>query len=152
MRQDVFKELLELNQAFEQVIHGLESMEKIPFFQAESLRYARAEVETARVDANREFFDHFVEIVENEARWVYKFRREHDRATQDPFDFYLEVREREEARKKKGLPPRAVLLPGWDEDDENGDQIRKSPRRTKVVPVRPRNRLSTRKAARKRDK
>ena len=26
--------------------------------------------------------------------------------------------EREEARRKKGLPPRVVLLPDWDKDDE----------------------------------
>jgi len=152
LKIELLKQLFELNQAFELVIRGLERMEKHRFFQTKSVRYARAGIEAARVDANREFFDHFTEIVENGALWAYKFRREYDRNTQDSFDFYLELKELEEARKRKGLPPRAVLLPGWDEDDENGDQIRKSPRRTKVVPVRPRNRLSTRKATRKRDK
>jgi hypothetical protein len=121
MNVDLLRELLDLNQAFEQVIRGLGRMEKIPCFQAESIRYARAEVEITRVDANREFFEDFSEIVENDARWAFKFRREYDRKTQDPFDLYFELHEREEARKRKGLPPRAILLPGWDQDDEESE-------------------------------
>ena len=109
---------MDLNQAFENVVRGLERMEKVGLFDKEQLRYSRAEVESARVDANREFFDKFDEIVERDAEWAYKFRREYDRRTKDPFDFYLEIKEREEARGKKGLPPRVVLLPDWDKDDE----------------------------------
>jgi hypothetical protein len=109
---------MDLNQAFEQVLRGLESMEKVSLFHSEELRYARAEVESARVQANREFFDQFDEIVEKGAVWAYKFRRAYDQKTKDPFDLYLEIKQREEARKKRGLPPRVVLLPDWDKDDE----------------------------------
>lgn len=142
MKLNLLRQLLDLNQAFEQVIHGLARMEKGRIFQVSSLRYARAEVETARVDANREFFDHFREIVENEGRWAYKFRREYDRKTKDPFDFYLELDEREEARKRKGLPPRAVLLPGWDEDDGTesaaaGKRVQKRPRPKAAARAKP---------------
>lgn len=118
MKLDLMRELLGLNQAFEQVISGLIRMEKAGPFQTDHIRYARAEVESARVDANREFFDNFSAIVEKDARWAYRFRRQSDQKTKDPFDFYLELKEREEARKKRGLPPRAALLPGWDQDDE----------------------------------
>jgi len=114
----LMQELLNLNQAFENVVRGLERMEKLTLFDKEQLRYSRAEVESARVDANREFFDKFEEIIEKDAEWAYKFCRDYDRKTQDPFDFYLEIKEREEARRKKGLPPRVVLLPDWDKDDE----------------------------------
>ena len=133
MKLDLLRELLALNHAFEQVIHGLKGMEKVPFFQAESIRYARAEVETACTDASREFFDHFADIVENDARWAYKFRREHDRKALDPFDFYLELKEREETRKKKGLPPRAILLPGWDQDDDEQRRVPSPQRRRMTV-------------------
>ena len=34
-------------------------------------------------------------------------------------DIYLEVRDSEERRKRKGLPPRVVILPGWDMSDED---------------------------------
>lgn len=47
MKLHLFQQLLDLNQAFEQVLRGLERMEKLPFFHAEELRYARAEVREA---------------------------------------------------------------------------------------------------------
>lgn len=118
MRLQLFQDLLDLNWAFDHVILGLQRMEKIRFFRSQELRYARAEVESARVEANREFFENFSGIVESDARWAYRYRRDYDRRLKDPFDLYLEVKEEEEVRRKKGLPPRVVLLPGWDKDDE----------------------------------
>jgi hypothetical protein len=118
MRLQLFQDLLDLNLAFDHVILGLQQMEKVKLFRSKELRYARAEVETARVEANRVFFDNFHGIVERDARWAYRYRRDYDQRLKDPFDLYLEVKEREEVRREKGLPPRAVLLPGWDKDDE----------------------------------
>jgi hypothetical protein len=156
MKLHLFQQLIDLNQAFEQVLHGLERMEKLPLFQGEILRYARAEVETARVQANREFFDNFGALVEKDAVWAYKFRRAYDQKLKDPFDLYLEVKEREEARKKKGLLPRVVLLPDWDKDDEeryDEEQVRKrkraanrrlkTTRNRKPKPMKPPNRAQT---------
>jgi hypothetical protein len=133
---------LDLNQAFENVVRGLERMEKIRPFSADHLRYSRAEIESARADTNREFFDKFGEIAEKDAKWAYQFCREYDRKTKDPFDLYLEIKEHEETRRKKGLPPRAVLLPDWDKDDEQhqyreqtkrlaANRRRKAPRKPK---------------------
>jgi len=118
MKLALFRELADLNRAFDEVLRGLERMEKVRSFQSDMIRRARAEVETARVDANREFFDNFDEIVENDAVWAYKFRREYDKKIKDPDDIYLEIKDSEERRKKKGLPPRLVILPGWDMSDE----------------------------------
>jgi hypothetical protein len=118
MKLHLLKELLDLNQALEQVLTGLERMEGSRFFHREEFRYMRAEIESVRVHANREFFGRFDDIVEKDAQWAYKFRRAYDKKTTDPFDLYLEIKEREDARRKKGLPPRVVLLPDWDTDDE----------------------------------
>jgi hypothetical protein len=118
MKLDLFKELVDLNGAFEQVIRGLERMEKVRHFQRDLIRYARADVETARVDANREFFDNFEALVEDDASWAYRFQREYKQQNKDPDDVYFEIKDSEERRKKKGLPPRLVILPGWDMSDE----------------------------------
>jgi hypothetical protein len=140
----LLQELLYLNQAFENVVRGLERMEKVTLFDKEQIRYTRAEVESARVDANREFFDKFEEIVEKDVEWAYEFCRAYDQKTKDPFDFYLELKEREEARRKQGLPHRAVLLPDWDKDDEqrnDEEQARKraaNKRRKVARKVKPR--------------
>jgi hypothetical protein len=109
---------MELNLAFEQVIRGLQRMEKVHLFHTDIVRSARADVESARVDANREFFDNFDGIVENDAVWAYKFQREYNQKIKDPDDIYLEIKDSEERRKKKGLPPRLVILPSWDMSDE----------------------------------
>jgi hypothetical protein len=118
MNLRLFQELTELNAAFEQVIHGLQRMEKAKLYHSDIIRYARADVENARVDANREFFDNFDEIVENDAVWAYKFQREFNQKIRDPDDIYFEIKDSEERRKKKGLPPRLVILSGWDMSDE----------------------------------
>jgi hypothetical protein len=118
MNLRLFQELVELNLAFEQVICGLQRMEKVRLFHSDIVRYAREDVESARVDANREFFDNFDEIVEEDAVWAYKFQREYNKKIKDPDDIYLEIKDSEERRKKKGLPPRLLTLPGWDMSDE----------------------------------
>jgi len=118
MKLALFRELMDLNGAFEQVIRGLERMEKVGHFQRDLIRYARADVETARVDANREFFDNLEALVEDDASWAYRFQREYKQKTKDPDDIYFEIKDSEERRKKKGLPPRVVILPGWDMSDE----------------------------------
>ena len=118
MNLRLFQDLVELNLAFEQVLQRLQRMEKMRLFRSDTIRYTRADVESARVDANREFFDNFDDIVENDAVWAYKFQREYNRKIKDPDDIYLELKDSEERRKKKGLPPRLVILPGWDMSDE----------------------------------
>lgn len=70
------------------------------------------------MEANRQFFDEFDAIVENDAIEAYKFLRDHRKRVTDPDDIYLEIKQREETPKAKGLPPRAVILPDWDYNDE----------------------------------
>ncbi len=128
MKLLLLQELLDLNQAFENVIRGLERMEKVTLFDKEQVRHTRAEVESARVDANRELIDKLGEIVEKDSTLAYEVCWQHDHKTKDPFDLYLEIKEREETRRKKGLPPRVVLLPDWDKDDEeryDEEQVKK---------------------------
>jgi hypothetical protein len=119
MKLALFQEVLDLNQAFEQVMRILAKLERVRAFSTEQIRRVRAEVETARVDANREFFDNFDAMVEDDASWAYKFQREYDRKTKDLDDVYFDIKDAEERRKKKGLPPRVAILPGWDISDED---------------------------------
>lgn len=118
MKLHLFQELLALNEEFDHVVHALERMEKVPTYRSEMIRWARAHVQSAQVEANRQFFDQFDAIVENDAIGAYKFLRAHKKRITDPDDIYLEIKHREEARKAKGLPPRIVILPDWDFNDE----------------------------------
>jgi hypothetical protein len=131
MKLRLFQEIVELNQSFDRLIVGLERLESVPFFQRDLIQHARSDVEIARVYAYREFFDSFEEIVEDDAKWAFRFQRAFDDKLKDPDDIYLEVRDSEERRKRKGLPPRVVILPGWDMSDEDRlDQRRASHRKS----------------------
>ncbi len=119
MKLGLFQQIVELNQSFDQLIAGLTKLESVPFFQRDLIQHARSDVEIARVYANRELFDSFDEIVENGAKWAYRFERAFDEKLKDRDDIYLEVRDSEARRKQKGLPPRVVILPDWNMSDED---------------------------------
>jgi hypothetical protein len=133
MKLELFRQIVELNQSFERVIVGLERLKSIPFFQRDLIKHARSDVEIARVYANREFFDNFEVIVENDAKWAYKFQRAFTKKLEDPDDIYLEVRDSEARRKRKALPPRVVILPNWDMSDEDRYDEKQSARRKSAV-------------------
>jgi hypothetical protein len=119
MKLRLFQQIVELNASFDRLMNGLAELESVPFFQRDLIRHARSDVEIARVYANREFFDNFEAIVEDDAKWAYRFQRRFDEKLRDRDDVYLEVRDSEQRRKRKGLPPRLVLLPNWDMSDED---------------------------------
>jgi hypothetical protein len=119
MKMQIFHQLVEVNSSFDRLMTGLKRLEAVPFFQRDLIQHARSGVEIARVYANREFFDNFEAIVENDAKWAYRFQRSFDERLRDRDDIYLEVRDSEQRRKRKGLPPRLVILPNWDMSDED---------------------------------
>lgn len=133
MKLPLFQQMLELNRSFDQVAAGLQRPQSVPFFQRDLIRHALSDVEIARVYANREFFDNFEKIVENDAKWAYRFQRDFDRKLKDRDDIYLEVKSSEERRKRKGLPPRVVILPDWDMSDEDRYDETQSKRKAKTT-------------------
>lgn len=119
MKLALFRQILELKQLVDRLRLGLGKLESIRFFQRESIRHALSDVEIARVYANREFVDDFEKIVEDDARWAYRFQRDVDKKLKDRDDIYLEVKASDERRKRKGLPPPVLMLPDWDMPDED---------------------------------
>jgi len=49
---------------------------------------------------------------------IYRIRRKREKADEDPNDIYHDVKAREWLRRDKGLPPRAVVLPWTQADDD----------------------------------
>ena len=143
MKLRLFQQILELNQCFEQLIASLQVLESVPFLQKELIRHARSDVEIARVYANREFFDNFEKIVEDDARWAYRFQRNFNEKLKDRDDIYLEVKTSEERRKRKGLPPRVAILPDWDLSDEDRYDEQQARKRIRSVAKKRRNDRTT---------
>jgi hypothetical protein len=132
MKLPLFQQMVDLNRSFDQVAAGLQRLQAVPFFQRDLIRHALSDVEIARVYANREFFDNFEKIVEDDAKWAYRFQRDFDKKLKDRDDIYLEVKTSEERRKRKGLPPRVVILPDWDMSDEDRFDESEARRRTRA--------------------
>ena len=130
MKLQLFQEIVELNQCFDRLAAGLRRLQLVPFFQRDLIRHALSDVEIARVYANREFFDNFEKIVEDDAKWAYRFQRKFNEKLKDRDDIYLEVRDSEQRRKRKGLPSRVVILPDWDMSDEDRYDEDQARRRT----------------------
>lgn len=150
MKLHLFQQIVELNHSFDRLMVGLAELESVPFFQRELIRHARSDIEIARVYANREFFDNFDKIVEDDAKWAYRFQRNFDKKLKDRDDIYLEVRDSEQRRQKKGLPPRVVILPDWDWSDEDRHDEKHAQMRKKSVSKRHRTTRTTSKDSRRR--
>jgi hypothetical protein len=133
MNVHLFQKFLELNHSFDNLVAGLKDVESVPFFQRDLIRHALSDVEIARVYANREFFDNFGKILEDDARWAYRFQRNFTEKLKDRDDIYLEVSHAEGRRKRKGLPPRVIILPDWDMSDEDRYDEEQARRRTKLA-------------------
>jgi hypothetical protein len=88
--------------------HGQRSDILIPL--ANELRYVRAQI---GFEVTEQASDLEMGSV---AHWGRIHRRDEMRI-KDPDDVYLDVEEREELRKKKGLPPRVIILP-WSYEEE----------------------------------
>src|SRR5262249_1711796 len=131
MKLSLFQQILELNQTFEHLIARLVNLESVPFFQRDLLRHARSDVEIARVYANREFFDNFEKIVEEDAKWAYRFQHNFSEKLKDRDDTYLEVRNSEERRKRKGIAKRVIRRPDWDMTEEERYDEEQAGRKTK---------------------
>jgi hypothetical protein len=144
----LFQQMVELNRSFDEVAIGLRRLESVPFFQRELIRHALSDVEIARVYANREFFDNFEKIVEDDARWAYRFQRKFDQELKDRDDIYLEVKASEERRKRKRLAPRVVILPDWDMSDEDRYDEKHAKRRSRTSPKKSQRRSKPRGARR----
>lgn len=101
MKLALFQELLDLNRGIRTGNARPERLEKVQPFSKEQIRGALAECETARVDTNREFFDNFEAMVEDDASWAYKFHREYHQKTKDPGNIYFETKASEESARTR---------------------------------------------------
>ena len=132
MKLTLFQQILELNELFDRLTVRLERLESVSFSQRDLIQHACSDVEIARVYSNCEFFDNFEPTVVNDAKWVYRFQRDFDKRLKDRDDIYFEVRDSK--HKRKGLPPRVVILPDCDWSDEDHYDEKPSQQRKKSAP------------------
>jgi hypothetical protein len=107
----IYESLFLLNEGVDHLIALLRDMENLPFAEKESLRCAVVELEEVRCDVNADFTEKLADSERLDEGRFWKQRRDFEKKWRDPDDVYIEVQQREEERKKRGLPPRLGVLP-----------------------------------------
>jgi hypothetical protein len=117
------------NQGIDQLIALLRGMGKFPFASKSALQCIQAEIEEIRAGVNADFVEGMGTQERRDQGRFWKQRRAYEKSLEDPDDVYFEVEEREEQRRKQGLPPRLGIVPHSATADEEGrieaEQLRK---------------------------
>ena len=107
----IYESLFLFNQGVDHVVAILRGMAKFPFADKESLQSAQVKIEEVRADMNADFTEHLADSERFDEGHFWKRRRAFEETWRDPDDVYIDVKRREEERKKQGLPPRVGILP-----------------------------------------
>jgi hypothetical protein len=107
----IYEYLFLLNQKLQETVQILKQLEKCSWLRRDFLRSFQIEVEDLRAQTNFEVIEHLSEREQHDWAHFGKLRREWDRQFEDPDDVYLEAEQREDERRKWGLPPRLGVIP-----------------------------------------
>jgi hypothetical protein len=106
-----YESLLLWNQGIDQLVAILRRLEKLPFGDKRTLQCTQAEIEELRAGVNAEFVEELSEHERRDQGRFWKRRRAYEKTMEDPDDVYFVVEEREQQRRKEGLPARLGIVP-----------------------------------------
>jgi hypothetical protein len=107
----VYEYLFLINQKLQETVQILKQLEKCPWLRRDFLRSFQIQVEDLRAQTNFEVIEHMSDREQRDWAHFGRLRREWDRQFEDPDDVYLKAEDREEERRKQGLPPRLGIIP-----------------------------------------
>jgi hypothetical protein len=114
----VYEVLVHFNQGLSQAHASLDIIEKLEMAAPDYISKVRTNLSELRADANNHFTCKIAQKEQEEQNHFYRIRRKREKAEEDPNDIYHDVKAREWLRREKGLPPRAVVLPWTQADDD----------------------------------
>jgi hypothetical protein len=107
----IYEYLFLLNQKLQETVQILKQLEKCSWLRRDFLQSFQIEIEDLRAQTNFEVIEHLSDREQHDWAHFGKLRREWDRQFEDPDDVYLKAEQREEERRKQGLPPRLGIIP-----------------------------------------
>lgn len=96
----------------------MDTIENLELAAPDYVAKARTKLSELRADANNHLACQIAHKEQEEENQFYRIRRKREKAEEDPNDLYYDLKAREWLRREKGLPPRAVLLP-WSQADDD---------------------------------
>jgi hypothetical protein len=128
MRFPIYEYLYQLNRNLQETVEILEHIRKSPGINKKQFHGYRVEIEHLRAEASQHVADSMDQIEAKESLQWWKQKRAYEKSMRDPDDVYFEVRDREEERRKQGLPSLIGVLrghirePGDEEINEKEDE------------------------------
>jgi hypothetical protein len=107
----IYEYLFLFNQKLQETVQILKQLEKSPWLRRDFFRSFQIEVEDLRAQTNFEVIEHMSDREQHDWAHFGKLRRKWDKQFEDPDDVYLRAEQREEERRKHGLPPRLGIIP-----------------------------------------
>ena len=114
----VYEVFLQFNQGLDQALTSLDILEKLVLESPSCITKIRTNLSELRSHANNHFASKIAQKEQEEENNFYRVRRNREKAEEGPNEIYLELKSREELRREQGLPPRAVILPWTQADDD----------------------------------
>jgi regulator of replication initiation timing len=144
MRFPIYEYLYQLNRNLHETVEILEHIRKSPGIDKKQFHAYQVEIEHLRAEASQHVADTMDQIEAKESAQLWKQKRAYEKSLGDPDDVYFEVRNREEERRKQGLPSLIGVLrghirePGDEEiDQEIDDEVDGEPEKTTSHVSRP---------------
>ncbi|MFZ3215156.1 MAG: hypothetical protein WA192_03770 [Candidatus Acidiferrales bacterium] len=114
----VYEVFLQFNQGLVQALTSLDILERLVLESPGCITKIRTNLSELRSHANNHFASKIAQKEPEEENSFYRVRRNREKAEEGPNEIYLELKSREELRREQGLPPRAVILPWTQADDD----------------------------------
>jgi hypothetical protein len=112
VRFPVYEYLYQLNRNLQETVEILEHIRKSPGINKKQFHAYQVEIEHLRSEASQHVADSMDRIEGKESLQLWKQKRAYEKSLGDPDDVYFEVRDREEERRKQGLPSLLGTLRG----------------------------------------
>ncbi len=140
MRFPIYEYLYQLNRNLQETVDILEHIRKSPGINKKRFHAYQVEIEHLRAEASQDVAASMGQIEGKESFQLWKQKRAYEKSLGDPDDVYFEVRDREEERRKQGLPSLIGVLRGHirePEDEEEDEEIDDDPEKTASHVSRP---------------
>ena len=144
MRFPIYEYLYQLNRNLHETVEILEHIRKSPGINKKQFHAYQVEIEHLRAEASQHVAESMDQIEAKESAQLWKQKRAYEKSLGDPDDVYFEARDREEERRKQGLPSLIGVLrghirePGDEEmDEKEGEGIDQEPEKTTSHVSRP---------------
>jgi len=114
----VYEGLFQFNQGMDQAVGSLDLIEKLELSSPKGISGVRTNLSELRCYANDHFASEIAQKEQEEENNFYRARRNREKAENGPNEVCFEMKSREAVRHEQGLPPRVVILPRIQADDE----------------------------------